>query len=236
MSTSFILDIIIILILLTASGYGAGKGLIRTAQQLVSIIAGYLGAWLSAFLFSKQISELIVLPWVQDLFESTSGEASNPISQALEEATKLGAKGESSLAGVFQDAGIPYFSFSGKLGPLIDKMTGTGTDLLSTSSRIISQRIAFVLIFLLTFFVIQLIVMLIFQNIEGLTKLPLMTTANHLGGGACGFLLGILVLSVLMWIAATFVPAATAGGGILSNESLEASKIAQWLFQITKML
>lgn len=62
MKPGFIIDLCLMLILLMAAGAGARRGLIMTASKLVSLTAGYIGAWGAALALSKPIGNRFFYP------------------------------------------------------------------------------------------------------------------------------------------------------------------------------
>lgn len=224
-------------ILLTAAGWGARKGLILAASRLISITAGYLGAWGAALALKKPVADLLFLPWISDVVNNSASAAYNPIEDLLGQLKTLGTGAEAEIMQNLQDLGLPAFSLTGGLGTILDKMTGTGADLLPLAANIIAERIAFVLLFILSFLVIQLILMIITTNINGLTTLPLASGINRICGAACGFLFGAFLISLTLWLIVTFFPGNTAGeNGLLSPETLKESHILPYLMKLQEMI
>lgn len=236
MKPSLIIDLTILLILLTAVGSGARKGLIRMAAALISMLAGYLGAWGAALSLSKPIGNRFFLPWVNNSIAKATAGSYNPVDDALNQMTEIGADAESAVMKALTDLGLPAFSISDIFGTLLDKITGTGRDILTAAAEVVSQRLAFVLIFIITFLIIQLIIFFVAKNLEGLTKLPLLAPVNRIGGAACGALLaGFLILAIL-WLLTTFFPSLTSGNGFLSQESLKGSRIVPFLIDMARKM
>lgn len=234
MKPGFIIDLCLMLILLMAAGAGARRGLIMTASKLVSLTAGYIGAWRAALALSKPIGNRFFLPWVNDSIIKAAAESYNPVNDVLNQAADLGAGAEATVMEALSGLGLPAFSISGVFGTLLDKVTGTGRDVLSAAAEIISQRIAFVLIFIVAFIIIQLAVLFASGCIEGLTSLPLMGPVNRIGGALCGALLAAFIALALLWVLGTFFPSLTADHGILSEEALKGSRLLPLFLKAVK--
>lgn len=236
MKPSFIIDLIILLILLMAIGSGAKKGLIRMAAALVSLLAGYSGAWGAALLLSKPVGNRFFLPWVSESIAKAAAGSYNPVDDALNQMTEIGADAEAAVMNALADLGLPAFSISDIFGTLLDKITGTGRDVLTAAAEVVSQRLAFVLIFIITFLIIQLTVLFVANNLEGLTKLPLLSPVNRIGGAACGAILAAFLILALLWIVMTFFPAFTSGDGFLSRQALKESRIIPLLMEAARKM
>lgn len=233
---SILLDLIILITLLCTTGHGSRKGLIMSAAKLCSMAVGFFGAWSAARLLKGPVARIFFFPWVEQVLTNSGNAVYNPIEQALRQALSMGESAWQPLADSLKAAGLPSFSITKGFGILLEKMTGTGQDILSASASIISERLAFVLLFVLTFFILQLIIFIIFHNINGLTSLPLMSGINHIGGGLCGLLTGAFLLLLVMWLAETFIPGISGPGGLLSDQTISASHLAPLLLRLTHVI
>lgn len=233
MESGFIIDIGLLLILLMAAGAGAKRGLIRTAAKLVSLTAGYIGARGAALVLSKPVGNRFFLPWVSDSIAKAAAESYNPVNDVLNQASDLGAEAEAAVMEALSGLGFPAFSISGVFGTLLDRVTGTGRDVLSAAAEVISQRMAFVLIFIVTFLIIQLAVFFVSGCMEGLTSLPLMGPVNRIGGALCGALLASFIALALLWVLGTFFPSLTVNHGILSEEALKGSRLLPAMLRLS---
>lgn len=237
MDNPLLLDGIMLIILLTFAGWGARKGLILAASRLISIAAGYLGAWFAALTLKKPIADKFFLPWITDLVNNSASAAYNPVEELLSQLKVMGAGAEADIMRELHDLGIPAFSLTGGFGRLLDKLTGTGTELLPAAANIISDRIAFVLLFIISFLIIQLVLLIITTNINGLTALPLASGINRICGAACGFLFGTFIVCLSLWLITTFIPGTAAdASGFLSPEALKESRILPYLIKIQEMV
>lgn len=233
---SIALDTIILITLLSVTGWGARRGLILTAGKLISVSMSFIGAWAVAFTFKAPIAQIFFHSWISRMLANSGSGAYNPIQAALDEVTTMGSSAQQALIPVLRNAGLPSFSISVELGNLLQTFTGTGTTILDAAAMVISERIAFVLLFTISFFSLQLIISIISHNIDGLTSLPLMSSVNHIGGGLCGLVLGAFFLSLVIWLVRTFLPSAAEAGGILSKSTIADSRLVPCLYQIIKAL
>ena len=227
-----VVDIVVVALLAAFAGRGVTRGLILSAGKLVTLAGGLVGAHLGAFYLKAPVAERIILPW---LSASTGGAAENgPVEQIMGELAAAGVEGERVLMDLLESMGFPRFSISRGWGTLIDRLTGTGTNIMETARNLVAQRIAYVLLFIILFLGIQLVMMILFTSMDGLKNLPIAGLANKLGGGALGLVTGGIAVWGLMTLLILFVPAGTEPGGLLSPEVLDRTKVAKEVFEMAR--
>lgn len=227
-----VVDIVVVALLAAFAGRGVTRGLILSAGKLVTLAGGLVGAHLGAFYLKAPVAERIILPW---LSTSTGGAAENgPVEQIMGELAAAGVEGERVLMDLLESMGFPRFSISRGWGTLIDRLTGTGTNIMETARNLVAQRIAYVLLFIILFLGIQLVMMILFTSMDGLKNLPIAGLANKLGGGALGLVTGGIAVWGIMTLLILFVPAVTEPGGILSPEVLDRTKVAKEVFEMAR--
>lgn len=229
---NYVVDIVVVALLAAFAGRGVTRGLILSAGKLVTLAGGLVGAHLGAFYLKAPVAERIILPW---LSTSTGGAAENgPVEQIMGELAAAGVEGERVLMDLLESMGFPRFSISRGWGTLIDRLTGTGTNIMETARNLVAQRIAYVLLFIILFLGIQLMMMILFTSMDGLKNLPIAGLANKLGGGALGLVTGGIAVWGIMTLLILFVPAVTEPGGILSPEVLDRTKVAKEVFEMAR--
>ena len=227
-----VVDIVVVALLAAFAGRGVTRGLILSAGKLVTLAGGLVGAHLGAFYLKAPVAERIILPW---LSTSTGGAAENgPVEQIMGELAAAGVEGERVLMDLLESMGFPRFSISRGWGTLIDRLTGTGTNIMETARNLVAQRIAYVLLFIILFLGIQLVMMILFTSMDGLKNLPIAGLANKLGGGALGLVTGGIAVWGIMTLLILFVPAVTEPGGILSPEVLDRTKVSKKVFEMAR--
>ena len=227
-----VVDIVVVALLAAFAGRGVTRGLILSAGKLVTLAGGLVGAHLGAFYLKAPVAERIIFPW---LSTSTGGAAENgPVEQIMGELAAAGVEGERVLMDLLESMGFPRFSISRGWGTLIDRLTGTGTNIMETARNLVAQRIAYVLLFIILFLGIQLVMMILFTSMDGLKNLPIAGLANKLGGGALGLVTGGIAVWGIMTLLILFVPAVTEPGGILSPEVLDRTKVAKEVFEMAR--
>ena len=229
---NYVVDIVVVALLAAFAGRGVTRGLILSAGKLVTLAGGLVGAHLGAFYLKAPVAERIICP---GLSTSTGGAAENgPVEQIMGELAAAGVEGERVLMDLLESMGFPRFSISRGWGTLIDRLTGTGTNIMEMARNLVAQRIAYVLLFIILFLGIQLVMMILFTSMDGLKNLPIAGLANKLGGGALGLVTGGIAVWGIMTLLILFVPAVTEPGGILSPEVLDRTKVAKEVFEMAR--
>ena len=231
---NYAVDIVTVLVLAAFAGRGAARGLILTVGKLVTLVGGFFGAHLGAFYLKGMVAARFILPWIGERMEHSPDSGVNPVAEVTSALGQAGAEVEQQVVEVLKSMGIPEFSFSRGWGTLIDRMTGTGTNIMETASRLVAERIAYVLVFILLFLVIQLSMMILFTSIDGLKNLPVAGLVNKLGGAAAGLVIGGLALWGLMAALTLFVPSATDRGGFLSPDVLGHTVVAKKVYHMVE--
>jgi membrane protein required for colicin V production len=95
----------------------------------------------------------------------------------------------------------------------------------------IGKVVCFIVIFIISAWVIHVLFMLLDKTYNLLAIIPFMKSINRLAGGILGLLVGAIVLGLLIYVAAKYAPAGTMIGNWLLN-----SKIAPTLLIIAKIL
>lgn len=229
---NYVVDIIVILLVASFAGKGAARGLVMTVGKLVTLVGGFACAHLCARQLKSVISSRLILPWVSGRITSAAESSYNPVDDILEGVSSMGFGVEEQLMDLLESVGLPRFSLHSGWGTLIDRLTGTGTNILETASEVVSERIAYVLVFCILFLGIQLVALTVFSNIDGLKNLPLVGTVNRLGGAAAGFLTGCAAVWGIMLMIMLFIPAMTENGGPLSPQVLDHTWAAKWIYNL----
>lgn len=221
-------DIFVILLIAAFVGQGVARGLVMTVGKLAAFAGGFIGAHMGALWLSPVIAGRLILPWLSERIVSSS--SYNPVNDMVSGLSEAGLSAEEQLMQVLEGAGLPRFSISKGWGILIDRMTGTGTNIIETAEKLVAERLAYVLAFILIFLIIQLTCLIVFSNIDGIKNLPVAGLVNKLGGGAVGFIMGSLFVWGIMAVMMLFIPAATDPGGPLSPEVLDKTWAAKEIF------
>jgi uncharacterized membrane protein required for colicin V production len=207
---------------------GFSKGLVMMIAGLVALVAGIFGGSYVAKLFSWPVADTFILPWVRKSLNLAAQGQQLPQGAVLTGSGRLSESAAGSITGVMESSSLPGFSFSGTISNIGHRVSETGTNLLNAAANVISERIAYIVLFVVAFILIQLLVVLLFRFINLVSKAPVLNSLNRWTGAAAGLLIGALLILLLMWVVSTFVKPATAPGGILSQDVIERSYVAKY--------
>lgn len=229
----YIADIVTVLVLAAFAGKGVARGLVLTVGKMITLVCGYAGAHLGATFLKGPVADKLIMPWIGRQLEQSM--QANPVSDMTSALTQSGAELERYVMKALQDMGLPAFSLSEGWGRLIDRMTGTGTNIMETAGRIVAGRVSYVLVFILLFLVIELVLMILFTSIDGLKNLPIAGLLNKVGGGILGLATGGLVLWGVMAALILFAPFIAGSGGPLGPEVMKDTVVAKEIFYMAEM-
>lgn len=218
--TTYLIDIIILLILAFFTWRGAKKGLILTLFSLLALFAAFFGAKAVAANLSEPVAN-IIRPSIQLSIEG-----------ALTGKTPDELPADSAAPGLPESSGAPAVSadpaepsdtsgdftveqilelmgenelFSGLRSFLEDAVEEKTLEITTTAAAAVAaylaQLIAAALLFGLSFLVILLLWFLISRALDLAFRLPVLSTVNGLGGGLIGLIKGAVVVMVLVWLA-----------------------------------
>ena len=181
-----IADIVIAGVLVLAAAIGAWTGLVKSLAGVVIVVVAFIGASFVANAFSEPVAQ-----WLGPVIEEK-------ILDKL--ATENTTDAESMLAA---------FHFRGEnlqqmVDEVLEKVKETGMDLLSAVSDSVAHSVAYAAVYLAAFLVLLLVVWLLMKPVYLLVKLPVLRTANALGGGALGLVWGALLVFLAVWLMQRF--------------------------------
>lgn len=144
------------------------------------------------------------------------------------------------VLGLFTLAGL-YFGLFHTLGSLVGAVfsifaTGYAMPYVSSwlSAWIPLSPPFTVVLFVVLFLIISRLVGFVFwildETLGIVTRLPFLSSVNHLLGGVFGFVEGVIALGVLIYVINTYIPS----GAFLS--AIAASPIAGWIVALTGWL
>lgn len=219
MSPSLILDLVIVAVLLVFIILGAYRGFVLTLCGLLAVFVAFLGASFVSNALCDPVAEAI-RPSIESHIEG-----------ALTKAIQQQAGG--ALAGdVAQAKDLPMnnvleaLKTSGIYKGLVDSFQNavksgmasvTGSAAQSLAAYV-ARELARTVLFVLAFIVILLLWFLLSHALDLVAKLPVLSTANRIGGGAIGAVKGFLILCVAAWALYTvldLIPADMAAGSYL---------------------
>lgn len=210
---NYIIDLVILLFILLLVFHGANRGLVMTLCGLVAIIVAFVGASISADYFSPAVTELVE-PHISNIIEAELGDA-------------FDTAGDSALL----EATLKDFGFYDEVITRIDDavgehMDGVSTTVVSALSQIVSETLAHLCVFLISFAIILLVWAMVSRALDLVARLPILNEFNTVGGAILGFIKACLFLFVLAWLVqylGQFIPESTVRSTILLKFFMETN-------------
>lgn len=180
---------------------GAKKGLVKSLSGLIIVVGAFIGAAFVAELLAEPVAQ-----WLGPVIEEN-------IQEKLT-AQDTQADAESLLA---------QFHFRGEslqqmAQEVLEKVKETGMDLVSAVTDSVARSVAYAAVYLAAFVALLLVLWLAMKPVHLLTKLPLLRTANALGGGALGLVWGALLVFLAVWVMLRF-------DWVLTEEMVDGSRL-----------
>lgn len=202
MTLPVIIDLIAAGLLLTFTLAGASRGLFRTLAGLVIVILAMTGAHLAA--------EWAAEPAVEFLTPVVERRIQGELDEKLPESPGQMPAGGASAAGVEELLELLGIQ-NGRLEDLADRarerIRDTGASVLTAVAMSAAEPFLYGLLYILAFALLLAALRLAAKAMDLMMKLPVLHTANALGGGLAGALEGLLVILVLcLFLQALGVP------------------------------
>lgn len=203
-TSSVILDLVLIAIVAVCVFFGAKRGLFRTLADLAAYLVALIGASWLANQFTVQVMEHL------------RPIAEHQVSQSITEY----------LTSLTTDS-----SYTGFLKGLLDSLTDSGTidDIANVAVDVLADTIlhnmAYMLLFVVAFVLLVVALKLVIRLVDTALKLPVLHQMNTLGGVLVGALKGVVLVLLLLWLNEQT-------GLLVDPQALEASVAAPILLQL----
>lgn len=206
-----VFDLILLLILLLCVAVGFRKGFVLTLCGVLSIVIALVGAKVVADQFSpvveKAITPRIKTVITEQMKESVAGYVQDATGREEDANGK-----QSGIMGFLQQSETYNKAVSAIEDSIQKGMTSTVKSAASSMTKKIAHPTAWGAVYVIAFFVIMLLWNLISKALDLVAKLPVLHFFNHLLGGACGLVKGILIVGCISWLILSLglLPKATA--------------------------
>ena len=203
-TSSVILDLVLIAIVAVCVFFGAKRGLFRTLADLAAYLVALIGASWLANVFTAQVMELL-----RPVLESQ-------VSQSITDY----------LTALTENSG-----YSGILKGLLDTLTAGDTidDIANVAVDVLADTVlhnmAYMLLFVVAFVLLVVVLKLVIRIVDSALKLPVLHQMNTLGGVLAGALKGVLLVLLVLWLNEQT-------GLLVTPQALEASVAAPILLQL----
>ena len=146
---NYVVDIVVVALLARVCGKGRNPGIDPLGGQNWSRWREVLGGSSGAFYLKAPVAERLSFRGCPTSTGGAAGKRSGGADHG--ELAAAGVEGRTGFDGPAGVHGLPALSISG-MGTLIDRLTGTGTNIVETARNLVAQRIAYVLLFIILFF------------------------------------------------------------------------------------
>ena len=179
---SVIADILVLAALIIAAWLGARRGLLKSLAGLLIVVVALLGASWAADHLSEP-----VMRWVEP-------RVTQRVEQIVQDSQPADA-GQMLRALSFRGTGLQKM-----LDNVQHRVQETGESLIRAVSLSVARSVAGTAVYVVSFLVLLALLWLLMKPLNALvTRLPLISTVNGLGGAALGLVCGGLVLFVAVW-------------------------------------
>ena len=196
METAVIIDVIVAAVLLAFLIVGMRRGLFRSVAGLAVVLAALVGANLAAGTLTPMAAGMIQ-PAIEKRVEEK-------LETALEEKLPSEQAEESSLGELLALLGMDDDPAQGILESARAKIADSGASVITAVAMSVAESTLHVALFLLVFAALLIALKLLVRLVDLTLKLPVLSTANALGGAAVGFIEGALALFLAVWVLRRF--------------------------------
>jgi uncharacterized membrane protein required for colicin V production len=193
MISYWFIDLIIVGFILFFTLRGLRRGLIMAVAGAVTMITALVGAYFAASVFSHPIERIVETPvsnWVATRMENIDTNIIGDVIPTLD-AHKFDA--------------LRTLGFNENLVPLISNAISNQIDQAATTfqaaiTSVLVTAIAHILTYIIAFIVIFVALTLAARLLDTIAKLPVLNTANKIGGLAGGLLQGVLLVWLVVYV------------------------------------
>ena len=223
MITAVILDVLILSILLIFVFQGWRKGALRSLGGILAVIFGIFASTALANSLSFGVSQKFVLPAVQKAVVAVLGDSA--LSGVTDNLSSVAGSTAESITLVLDQMGLNALSMTNFPKQVETSVMQTGTDILES----ISNNIAWIVVFSVSFFAIQILAFLLLRLLNQILKLPLLGMPNKLFGAAFGAAKGSVFIVIALWVLICFTPSLFLANNPLSADTLQNTFLARRL-------
>ena len=195
--TSIVLDIVLLAALGLCVLQGIRKGLILSAAGVLIVFISIWGGGLLAERFQEPVTQMLlpVISWVTD---DATDEAARGMGRVSD--IKAPAEVETVARGAFAGLGISEKEIDRLTEGVLSAMKETGASLRAGISHVFLSKVAYALLYLFGYALFCILLTLLANFIAALFKLPGLHLLDKVGGGALGFVYGVIFLFAVAFV------------------------------------
>lgn len=196
METAVIIDVIVAAVLLAFLIVGIRRGLFRSVAGLVVVLTALVGANLAANTLTPMAAG-VIQPTIEKRVEEK-------LEAALDEKLPSEQTEDSSIGELLALLGMDDDPARDILESAKTKVADSGASVITAVAMSVAESTLHVALFLLVFAALLIALKLLVRLVDLTLKLPVLSTANALGGGAVGLVEGALALFLAVWVLRRF--------------------------------
>lgn len=196
MTTPVIIDIVVIVVLVGFTIYGARRGLLRALAGLLVVIVALVGAGIVAATFTRPVTKLVT-PLIADHIEkkldaAMEENAQAPISQSDGD--------DSSVEDLLALLGLDQEVRESLAEQAREKIEDTGVTIAMAVVESLAQSIIYGVLYIVSFVGLSILLRVLLRAMDLVLQLPGLHLLNSLGGAAVGLVEGALLLFLVVWV------------------------------------
>ncbi len=222
------LDIFCVVLPLVIAIRGMRRGAARGLSGLLSLVCGLAGGLLAGRVLAKPIGEKYVAPRIEKLlsehidFETFAREAGETFEDVASE-----------LQSVLDRLGVSSIAKGDAVDAAVESMTRAGDSIVNSAVSVVSERLAFMTVFIAAFLVVFILMSVIFRHIVPMVaRLPVIQQFDRALGLILGIASGLIVTGLFLVFVMRYVPSWSDAGGPLSEQAIADSYVVHYYFDV----
>ena len=195
-------DLAIVLVLLLFFWRGYSKGFVLTLCGFLAVFVALIGAAFLSDALAEPVAKAVE-PTVQQHIQDALTEAIQNTALVSVDGGVAQTPEELPLNAVIEQLKESklYQGFADAFQKAVDNGTAEiAANAAQTLSHFVAVQIARIVLFVLSFFAVLVAWFFLSHTLDLVTKLPVLNSLNHWGGGAVGLLKGALVMFIAAWL------------------------------------
>ena len=196
MTTPVIIDIVVIVVLVGFTIYGARRGLLRALAGLLVVIVALVGAGIVAATFTQPVTKLVT-PLIADHIEKKVDAA---IKESVQAPTSQDDEDDSSVEELLDLLGLDREVRESLAEQALEKIEDTGATIAMAAVESLAQSIIYGTLYIVSFVGLSILLRVLLRAMDLVLQLPGLHLLNSLGGAAVGLVEGALLLFLVVWV------------------------------------
>lgn len=202
MFSGILLDLAIVAVILLFLYLGAKKGFVLTLCSLVAVVVALVGANLVADAAAPMVADVI-----QPKLETAITER---LDEALKHTAFVGTDGDvatssedmplSTVLDVLRENELFQGFMDGVEQTLIEGATASAASAAARVAAQLAGQLARGIVFVVAFFILLILWGILSHALDLVSKLPVLDQLNHTLGGILGFVKGLIIAYVAVWV------------------------------------